>query len=861
MKLPNTASEVSVCFNFRATTEGELLTACPIDKGTEPVTAQSEDTENKPVTAQLETEIDQPVTAQPSSRSPRPNEATPGWILSISGKTLYLLGQTALAPVRLDMEDTANVCDGAWHSLMVTSSAESGSKIFLDGYQCFSATADLSPAGLTPKTHSEQLTDNSKPGSTAHTVSTVQAFANGTDILFTLADREGLETTEFEVLPEALSPQAIRARALEPTPLIEFAANRLSDYDTRQVAKLSEGTIFTRFRVRGPGQYGTIMAGAAQTAEGDLGPENLRLKILPHGIIFEVLTEAGQWREFTADGWWGEGNWHDVVVRVARGAIDLFIDGYLEAHLPGRAFFADLPGGLGLLTIGQDTRGQRLFGEVRNAAIHPTPLNEWQIKGLSGHEPLDTQCLFDYGYHQCVSYRIPSLLTTQNGVVLAGADQRETIPNDAPNKVNFVLRRSLDSGRTWQPMQTIVTWPGEGATGASATDSCLLQDRQTGRIFALLDHFPGAIGQPNADPGLGLTEDGKPLLFDRAGQQYVWHPDGTVTTGDGQPTNYHVDVDGNVTVTETDPRAGQNLKPENAGAGRDSNQPEAQPASRPGGNVYLALGEDPHETLHTARTCYLQVVFSDDDGATWSTPQHLNHLVKQEWMPFLGAAPGNGIQIRGGKFAGRLVAPVYLNSIEHRDVFSAAVVYSDDHGQTWQLGASMNDGRNFEGETLCARTAADPRAGAYECTVVERENGELLLLMRNQHPAGKVLAATSTDGGESWENPYFVPEIPEVFCQPNAINAPTEAHPWRLIFANASQLLPYRGRGVLRLSEDGGRTWIASRTFNPQHYVYQCLCVLPDGNLGLLWERETQGLYFTRIPQDWLENAKNHLPQ
>lgn len=53
---------------------------------------------------------------------------------------------------------------------------------------------------------------------------------------------------------------------------------------------------------------------------------------------------------------------------------------------------------------------------------------------------------------------------------------------------------------------------------------------------------------------------------------------------------------------------------------------------------------------------------------------------------------------------------------------------------------------------------------------------------------------------------------------------------------------------MLRLSEDGGRTWIASRTFNPAHYVYQCMTFLPNGTLGLRWEREMQGLSFTRIP-------------
>ncbi len=34
------------------------------------------------------------------------------------------------------------------------------------------------------------------------------------------------------------------------------------------------------------------------------------------------------------------------------------------------------------------------------------------------------------------------------------------------------------------------------------------------------------------------------------------------------------------------------------------------------------------------------------------------------------------------------------------------------------------------------------------------------------------------------------------------------------------------------------------------------MTILPDGTLGLLWEREMQGLYFTRIPLEWIEAAK-----
>ena len=77
----------------------------------------------------------------------------------------------------------------------------------------------------------------------------------------------------------------------------------------------------------------------------------------------------------------------------------------------------------------------------------------------------------------------------------------------------------------------------------------------------------------------------------------------------------------------------------------------------------------------------------------------------------------------------------------------------------------------------------------------------------------------------------------------------------RIVFANASLMLPFRGCGVIRLSLDGGRTWRYSRTLNPGHHVYQCMCVLPDGRIGILWENECQGLYFSRLPLSWFSDV------
>ncbi|MBN9643709.1 exo-alpha-sialidase [Corynebacterium mendelii] len=716
---------------------------------------------------------------------------TYGWVLKVAASSLLLEGETITAPVFLDMEDTVNVRDGATHSVAIVS-GPAGSRIFLDGYQCFSSTANLSP---------DEVVEGD---------------------CYRMKEAPGLSITQVRVHNEQLSPEAVLARAVEPEPMIEFAASGLAPYDVENVGELRTGTVFARYRTRGRGQGGVILAASGA------GREQLRLSVDEDGILYEVEGTKGRLRSFRASGSFDGGEWVDVAIRVARGAVDIYVDGYLEAHCPGVAFFNDVTG-IDRVVIGQDTQGLRLFGEVRNAAIFDTALNDAQIKRLSGVVPVDTACLFDRGFHGSVSYRIPSLLTTASGVVIAGADQRETVANDAPNSINFVIRRSFDSGRTWDNLQQVISYPGEGQDGASVIDSCPVQDINTGRIFVVIDHFPGGVGQPNNEPGIGVDNNGRFELFDAAGVAYTWEADGTVTVTDtGELTEFKVADNGDVTV------------------GADN---------QPGGNVFLCDGVDPNQTLLTARTSFLQIVHSDDDGASWSAPRNLNHQVKEEWMPFLGTGPGNGIQLTHGPHAGRLLIPVYYNTANRRS-FSCAVIYSDDGGNNWKRGCSPNDGRIFNNQVINSKDFTDEQAATHEATVIERLDGSVLMLMRNQNEVGKVAQAVSEDGGQTWSEVSFVDDIDEIFCQPNCINAPTATHPERIIFANAAQLMPYRGRGVLRVSDDGGRSWVARRTFNPAHYVYQCMTQLPTGEIGLLWERETQGLYFSILPNEWFDNAR-----
>src|SRR5260221_14342829 len=84
--------------------------------------------------------------------------------------------------------------------------------------------------------------------------------------------------------------------------------------------------------------------------------------------------------------------------------------------------------------------------------------------------------LFHQGDNGVHTYRIPALLETRKGTLLAVADARHDSTRDLPARISLVMRRSLDRGRTWSNAVTIRAVP-EGGVG----DPSLLLDRKTGR--------------------------------------------------------------------------------------------------------------------------------------------------------------------------------------------------------------------------------------------------------------------------------------------------------------------------------------------------------------------------------------------
>lgn len=478
--------------------------------------------------------------------------------------------------------------------------------------------------------------------------------------------------------------------------------------------------------------------------------------------------------------------------------------------------------------VGRGTLSSHSLGEVTTIeskvrmTLYSGVLPHAMIERLAGYSRHHELALFDRGYAGSASYRIPSLLYTKDGTLIAGADQRVASAYDSPNDINFVIRRSFDKGKTWQDVETIIDLPGEAKRAASTIDSVLLQNPDTGVITVVVDLFPGGIGQPNNAAGTGQNADGTLQLFTCSGERFALRTDGSVTTEDGKKTGWSARPNGD--VYRDGAKVGNYYEPSRGTACN-------------------------HEGLHILDTSYLVVTQSKDDGKTWSTPRFINSQVKEPWMKFLGTGPGTGIVIDSGQHKGRLVVPVYYSNTNN--VYSSGVIYSDDDGITWNRGASPNDVRVVNGSTPGSEHLKGSALSLHEATVVQSGTDELTLFMRNLNPGRRIGVSRSTDGGATWSAPTFDPAVPEPFSQPNAISLGADHK--TIIFANASSNRPYRGQGIIRVSRDGGRTWHKARTFNPGHYVYQAMTALPNGTIGLLWEREWQGLYFSSFTLDWLE--------
>ncbi|MFD1616369.1 sialidase family protein [Gelatiniphilus marinus] len=215
---------------------------------------------------------------------------------------------------------------------------------------------------------------------------------------------------------------------------------------------------------------------------------------------------------------------------------------------------------------------------------------------------------------------------------------------------------------------------------------------------------------------------------------------------------------------------------------------------------------------------------STNNGETWSNPKNITESTKKENWTWYATGPVHGIQLKKGAHKGRLVIPCDHIEKGTKKYYSHAI-YSDDHGETWQLGKST------------------PNHQVNECTVAELTNGDLLLNMRNydRNTAKTRQIAISKDGGHTWINQTFDTELPEPRCQ-GALLSVTKGENNRLLFTNPADSLA-RINMTLSISDDDGLSWDKKISIYESHSAYSDLTELKNGNILVLFEAGINNAY------------------
>ena len=631
------------------------------------------------------------------------------------------------------------------------------------------------------------------------------------------------------------------------------------DEDAAAIAGLTQGTFSFAYKLDDlSNKLNGLFSLSEKGAENGYGafyvnPSNGR-------IGFEVRDGSGHQYVTVPNGAANNTNWHTITVSFSGTQAAFYFDGEAVGTVDAAGVLTGSSWTADSVSIGgiQRTKTDKwpFSGTINSVSIYDYVLNADEVRQLNrdtkpedipeyeeGVIKTEEYGIFDMGDYGSFNYRIPSIVTTADGVVIAGADQRHDHWSDWGN-IDTVVRMSTDQGQTWSDLTTVIdlkSQPYDSGTQSAFLIDPVMIATESGRVWMMVDMFPestgfGSISQ--AGNGFAEAEDGNMYLelTDADGAKYTLR--GTeVYDADGSKTDYTVD--------------------EGSAENAYHNKGDLYDNGEYVGNIYLSgqnTGND-SAPLQVLKTCYLWLTYSDDNGETWSNPVNISGMVKEDWMKFCGTGPGFGIEIQNGEHAGRLVFPIYYTN--NGGFQSSACIYSDDGGVTWQRGMSPNDAR---GEGMGDSQNPNFSQQLTESQIIELNSGNLLQFMRNTGGSGLVAVSRSTDGGATWSAPVNT-QATEVYCQLSVLHyGTTEDGKDRVILSNPGG--SGRNNGTLRIGvvtetdDSFSIEWTESKMFSPGNYAYSCLTDMGDDMIGLLYEKSNT-IKFTSFNLDFITSEVN----
>lgn len=200
-------------------------------------------------------------------------------------------------------------------------------------------------------------------------------------------------------------------------------------------------------------------------------------------------------------------------------------------------------------------------------------------EGAEQAGPLPLVDVFVGGQEGYPAYRIPALITTKRGTLLAFAEGRASRRDHAENDI--VLKRSTDGGKTWGPLQLI----DEDGTNALNNPTAVVV-RETGRVILMYQRYAKGFDERKAEPGYDGPRICRTFVTHSDDDGVTWSEPVEVTSQVKRPTE--------VTSTATGPGIGIQVA-----RGKHT------------GRILMPFNQGPHGAWKVYAT------FSDDQGKTW----------------------------------------------------------------------------------------------------------------------------------------------------------------------------------------------------------------------------------------------------
>jgi len=138
------------------------------------------------------------------------------------------------------------------------------------------------------------------------------------------------------------------------------------------------------------------------------------------------------------------------------------------------------------------------------------------------------------GEDQVNTYRIPGLVKTSKGTMIAVYDNRYKTSKDLPGNIDVAMSRSLDKGFSWEPMNVIMDM-GEPNENNGVGDPAVLYDSVTHTIWAAAMWSKGNRAIADSKPGLSQDTTAQFVLVNSKDEGLTWSKPYSITASIKNP--------------------------------------------------------------------------------------------------------------------------------------------------------------------------------------------------------------------------------------------------------------------------------------------------------------------------------------